>query len=140
MKECSKFLLLTVFQNGDIDPSHSDYNIFFNMLQNHSSVTLFTLCIHKGAFWRPIDQDQVLTTWSRGRQNDLVLNLRLCDVTARWPVNQILTSNNKATINRLKWLVGFKSILYLMPSTQHTQACVFIKITVRNWFFFTSGH
>ena len=23
-----------------------------------------------------------------------------------------------------------------MPSTQHTQACVFIKITVQNWFFF----
>ena len=38
--------------------------------------------IIKGAFWRPIDQDQVLTTWSEGRQNGLVLNLRLCDVTA----------------------------------------------------------
>ena len=25
----------------------SDYNIFFNMLQNHSSVKLFTLCIHE---------------------------------------------------------------------------------------------
>ena len=36
----------------------------------------------KGAFWRPIDQDQVLTTWSGGRQNGLVLNLRSCDVTA----------------------------------------------------------
>ena len=35
-----------------------------------------------GAFWRPIDQDQVLTTWSEGRQNGLVLNLRSCDVTA----------------------------------------------------------
>ena len=23
---------------------------------------------------------------------------------------------------------------YLMPSTQHTQVCVFIKITVQNWF------
>ena len=23
-----------------------------------------------------------------------------------------------------------------MPSTRHTQACVFIKITVQNWFFF----
>ena len=23
-----------------------------------------------------------------------------------------------------------------MPSTQHTQACVFIKLTVQNWFFF----
>ena len=23
-----------------------------------------------------------------------------------------------------------------MPSTQHTQACVFIKITIQNWFFF----
>ena len=22
-----------------------------------------------------------------------------------------------------------------MPSTQHTQACVFIKITVQNWYF-----
>ena len=54
------------------------------------------------------------------------------------PLNQILTSNKKATINILKWLLGFKSILYLMPSTQHTQACVFIKITVQNWFFFTS--
>ena len=29
-----------------------------------------------------IDQDQVLTTWSEGRENGLVLNLRLCDVTA----------------------------------------------------------
>ena len=36
----------------------------------------------KGLFWRPIDQDQVLTTWSGGRQNGLVLNLWLCDVTA----------------------------------------------------------
>ena len=36
----------------------------------------------KGVFWRPIDQDQVLITWSEGRQNGLVLNLRLCDVTA----------------------------------------------------------
>ena len=35
-----------------------------------------------GEFWRPIDQDQVLTTKSRGRQNGLVLNLRLCDITA----------------------------------------------------------
>ena len=35
-----------------------------------------------GVFWRPIDQDQVLTTWSEGRQNGLVLNLRLCDVTS----------------------------------------------------------
>ena len=26
--------------------------------------------------------DQVLTTWSEGRQNGLVLNLRLCDITA----------------------------------------------------------
>ena len=32
--------------------------------------------------WRPINQDQVLTTWSEVRQNGLVLNLRLCDVTA----------------------------------------------------------
>ena len=48
----------------------------------------------------------------------------------------MLTTNKKATINLLKWLLGFKSILYLMPSTQHTQACVFIKITVQNWFFF----
>ena len=31
----------------------------------------------KDVFWRPIDQDQVLTNWSEGRQNGLVLNLRL---------------------------------------------------------------
>ena len=55
------------------------------------------------------------------------------------PVNQILTFNKKATINLLICLLGFKSILFLMPSTQHTQACVFIKITVPNWFFFTSA-
>ena len=55
------------------------------------------------------------------------------------PVNQILTFNKKATINLLKCLLGFKSILYLISSTQHTQACVFIKITVQNWFFFTSA-
>ena len=42
----------------------------------------FTLTPKYGVFWRPIDQDQVLTTWSEGRQNGLVLNLRLCDVTA----------------------------------------------------------
>ena len=36
----------------------------------------------RGLFWRPIDQDHVLTTWSEGRQNGLVLNLRLCDVKA----------------------------------------------------------
>ena len=48
-------------------------------------------------------------------------------------------NNKKATINLLKCLLGFKSILYLISSTQHTQACVFIKITVQNWFFFTSG-
>ena len=33
-----------------------------------------------GVFWRPIDQDQVLTTWSGDRQNGLVLNLRFCEV------------------------------------------------------------
>ena len=38
--------------------------------------------IPMGAFWRPTDQDQVLTTWSESRQNGLVLNSRLCDVTA----------------------------------------------------------
>ena len=37
---------------------------------------------HKGVFWQPIDQDHVLSTWSEDRQNGLVLNLRLCDVTA----------------------------------------------------------
>ena len=49
MKECSKFPLPAVFQNtaGDIDPSHSDYNIFCNMLQNHSSITLFTTCVYQ---------------------------------------------------------------------------------------------
>ena len=52
------------------------------------------------------------------------------------PVNQILTFNKKATINLLKCLLVFKSILYLISSTQHTQAPVFIKITVQNWFFF----
>ena len=46
MTECSKFPLPTVFQNRDKDPSHSDY-IFFNILQNHSSVKLFKLCIHE---------------------------------------------------------------------------------------------
>ena len=35
MKECSKFPVPTVFQNRVIDASHPDYNIFFNMLQNH---------------------------------------------------------------------------------------------------------
>ena len=39
-------------------------------------------------------------------------------------------------MNLLKLLLGFKTILYLMPSTQHTQLCVFIKITVQNWLFF----
>ena len=43
------------------------------------------------------------------------------------PVNQILIFNKKATINLLKCLLGFKSILYLISSTQHTQACFFIK-------------
>ena len=41
-----------------------------------------TYALSKGVFWRPIDQDQVLRTWSEGRQNGLVLILRLCDVTA----------------------------------------------------------
>ena len=35
----------------------------------------------KGVFWRPIDQDQILTAWSEGRLNGMVINLRLCDVT-----------------------------------------------------------
>ena len=95
--------------------------------------------VTQGAFWRPIDQDQVLTTWSEGRQNGVVLNLRLGKVTALRPVNQILTSNKKTTINLLKLLLVFKTILYFMPSAQHTRACVFMKITVQNWFFFTSG-
>ena len=47
-------------------------------------------------------------------------------------------SNKKATIYLFKLLLGFKSILYLIPNTQHTQACVFKKITVQNWYFFTS--
>ena len=38
--------------------------------------------IDKGVFCRSIDQDQVLTIWSESRENGLVLNLRLCDVTA----------------------------------------------------------
>ena len=92
-----------------------------------------------GAFWRPIYQDQVLTTWSEGRQNGLVLNSRLCDVTALQSSKSDIKFNKKATINLLKCLLYFKSILYLISSTQHTQACVFIKITVQNWFFFTSG-
>ena len=90
-------------------------------------------------FWRPIDQDQVLTTWSEGRQMAWS-SIYGCVTSQHFrPVNQILTSNKKATINLLKLLLGFKSILYLMPSTQHTQSCVFIKITVQNWFFFTSS-
>ena len=28
--------------------------------------------------------------------------------------------------------LGLEPLLYLMPSTRHTQACVFIKITVQN--------
>ena len=80
-----------------------------------------------GVFWRHIDQDQVLTTWSGGSQNVLVLNLWLCDVTVFWLVNQILASSIKATIYLLKLLLGFKSILYLMPSTQHIQTCLFKK-------------
>ena len=35
-----------------------------------------------GVFWRPIDQDQVLTTWSDGCQKGLVLKLQLGDITA----------------------------------------------------------
>ena len=90
-------------------------------------------------FWRPIDQDQVLTTWSEGRQMAWS-SIYGCVTSQHFrPVNQILTYNKKATINLLKLLLGFKSILYLMPSTQHTQSCVFIKITVQNWFFFTSS-
>ena len=45
--------------------------------RSHSSVKLFTGCV-----LAPIDQDQVLTTWSGGCQNGLILNLRLCDVRA----------------------------------------------------------
>ena len=48
----------------------------------HSAFLNNVICDNTGVFWRPIDQDQVLTTWSEGRQNGLVLNLRLCDVTA----------------------------------------------------------
>ena len=48
------------------------------MLCKYCTIT----CNSRGVFWRPIDQDQVLTTWSMGRQNGLVLNLRLCEVTA----------------------------------------------------------
>ena len=51
-------------------------------------------------------------------------------------VTQIFTTNKKATINLLQLLLGFKSILYLSPSTQHTQTCVFINITVQDWYFF----
>ena len=62
------------------------------------------------------------------------VNIRVCfgDPLSQHfrPVNQILISNKKATINLLNLLLGFKSILYLMPSAQHTQACVFIKIIV----------
>ena len=52
--------------------------------------------------------NQVLTTWPEGRQNGLVIHLRLCDVRAL-----------KAS-NLLKLLQEFKSILYLIPSTKHT--------------------
>ena len=44
----------------------------------------------------------------------------------------------KATINLSKLLLGFQSILFLMPSTQHTQACVFKKTTAKLvlfWYF-----
>ena len=93
----------------------------------------------RGVFWRPIDQDQVLTTWSEGRQNGLVLNLRSCDITAlQASKSDILTSYKKATIYLLKLLLWFKSTLYLIPSTQSSQTRVFIKITVQNWFLFTS--
>ena len=48
-------------------------------------------------------------------------------------------SNIKATIYLFKLFLGFKSILHHIPSTQHAQACVFKKITVQNWYFFTSS-
>ena len=59
-------------------------------------------------------------TWSEGRQNGLVLNLRLCDVIALQASKTYYYPIKKATINLLKLLLGFKWILYLMSSTQHT--------------------
>ena len=55
--------------------------ILHTKMQNYNFLACFKLEF-RGVFWRPIDQDQVLTTWSEGRQNSLVLNLLLCDVTA----------------------------------------------------------
>ena len=48
VKVKEKFLVLKFL---DVGNTHSDIldllNTFFNMLQNHSSVKLFTLCIHE---------------------------------------------------------------------------------------------
>ena len=89
-----------------------------------------------GVFWRPIDQDH---TWQPGQGVAKTAWSSIYGyVTSQHfsLVNQILTFNKKATIYLLKLLLGFKSLLYLIPSTQHTQACVFTKITVQNWYFF----
>ena len=59
---------------SDLSVSHAR-TIFSDLSVSHARTIL-------GAFWRPIDQDQVLTTWSGGRQKGLILNLRSCDVTA----------------------------------------------------------
>ena len=69
-----------------------------------------------GVFWRPIDQEQVLTTRSGGRQNGLFLNKIIYGcVTSQhsWLVNQILTSNKKATINLLNLLLGLNQFCTL---------------------------
>ena len=75
-------------------------------------------------------------SWSEGHQNGFVLNLQLRNVTAHQASKSDITSNKKATINLLKLLLGFKSIVFLMPKTQHTQACFFTKISVQNCFFY----
>ena len=84
---------------------------------------------NKDVFWRPIDQDQVLTPGQRVAKTAWSSIYGYVTSQHFKPVKPILTSNKKATINLLKLLLGFKSILYLMPSTQHTgtQVCVFIK-------------
>ena len=122
LKHTQRTAMVPVYCNSDLPHGVIIIISWWDYLQGPTE--LKQTIVIMGAFLRPIDEDQVLTTWSEGRQNGLLLNSRLCGVTAPQSSESDIKFQKKATINLLKCLLGFKSILYLISSTQHTQACV----------------
>ena len=62
---------------------------------------------------RPLTEFRFARPWSAGRQNGLVLNLRLCDIRALLASKSDIKSHH-LSFKIVAQLLGFKSKLYLI--------------------------